>query len=211
MKIKPRTIFNISAMTLIIVLIILIILPFHINNLDQAQRIAIWKSKYEDLSYCFSLVKLYEKIIVPDSTENGKIVSEEDFTERIKPYFDITGKINSKKSHYSYRKMNGHPVLKSSQFFFNDFLKCKDGTLISVKENESEISSESHPSFYMFVDINGRRKPNRIGQDIFFISIFKDNIEALGHDRPYSALKTNCSPIGSGVYCSEYYLLGGKF
>ena len=61
------------------------------------------------------------------------------------------------------------------------------------------------------IDINGKKKPNRIGQDIFFISIFREHIEPLGNDRPYSALKTNCSPIGSGVYCSEYYILGGKF
>ncbi len=211
MKLKPKTIFNITAGLLIIVLIILIILPFNVNNLDQAQRIAIWKSKYEDLNYCFSLVNLYEKIIVPDSTENGKIISEENFSERIKPYFDLAEKSKFNKKRYNYRKMNGRPVLKSSQFYFDKFFKSKDGTLLSVRQNEREILSENQPRFYMFVDINGKKRPNRIGQDIFFISIFKNHIEALGHDRPYSALKTNCSPIGSGVYCSEYYILGGRF
>ena len=61
------------------------------------------------------------------------------------------------------------------------------------------------------IDINGVDKPNRIGQDIFFLSVYKNHVTALGKGKNHARLKTDCSPIGRGVYCSEYYLLGGSF
>ncbi|MBQ9245187.1 hypothetical protein IJ182_02850 [bacterium] len=211
MKKSSIKIFNIVAILLIIFLIFLIILPFNINNLEQAQRIAVWKSKYEDIKYCFSLINLYESSIVQTEMESGKLLTEETLTEKIKTYFNMANNPEYSSKRYRYRRMNGRPYLKTEQFYFNKFLKCKDGTIISVRKNESEIFSEKQPLYFMFVDINGKKKPNRIGQDIFFISIFRKHIEPLGHDQPYSALKTNCSPIASGVYCSEYYILGGRF
>jgi hypothetical protein len=63
----------------------------------------------------------------------------------------------------------------------------------------------------MFVDINAEDKPNKIGQDIFFMSVYKDRVAALGNGKTHARLKADCSPIGRGVYCSEYYLLGGSF
>ena len=211
MKISSTVIFNTTAVLVIILLLILIILPFNINNLEQAQRITVWKTKYENLKYCFSLVNLYENSIIQTESEAGRLFSEEDMINRIKPYFNFIENPEYKSKRYHYRKMNGRPATKNGQFYFNKFFKCKDGALLSIRKNNNEIISENQPQFFMYVDINGKKKPNRIGQDIFFISIFKDHIEALGHDRPYSALKTNCSPIGSGVYCSEYYILGGRF
>ena len=112
---------------------------------------------------------------------------------------------------YSYRKLNGALITKDSQFYFDKFIIDKDGTILSVRKNEHQIISEVQPLFFMFVDINGVKKPNRIGRDIFFVNIYRNNISALGNGRLKSKLKSNCSPIGTGLYCSEYYLLGGKF
>ena len=91
------------------------------------------------------------------------------------------------------------------------FYETKSGILISFKENQSEIISDKQPLYFLFVDINGKNKPNRIGQDIFFLSVYANHITALGEGRTHARLKANCSPIGSGLYCSEYYLLGGSF
>lgn len=202
MSINKKSLFNIFALFIIIILIVLIILPFNVNNLEQAQRIAVWKSKFEQLKYCFLLADLHENCL--ENSYNN----EDDLINVIKPYFDIQNKLNTK---YVYRKMNGRPASRAGQFYFDKFFLLKDGSLISVKKNISEILNENQPLYFMLVDLNGTQKPNRIGQDIFFISIFNKSIQALGHDRPHSALKTNCSPIGSGVYCSEYYLIGGRF
>jgi len=204
------SIFNVVSIFLIILSIVLISLPFNLINLEQAQRIAKWKSEYEQLSYCFSLVKLHEGSIVPSNEEAGLIVSSGYLVKRLKPYFNIKSDTKSN-INYKYRKMNGSPVIKTSQFYFDKFIEDKDGTILSVKQNNSDIISDKQPLFFMFVDINGKEKPNKIGQDIFFINIYKDYITATGHGRPHAKLKSNCSPIGSGIYCSEYYLLGGRF
>ncbi len=205
------SLFNIVSVILILVIIILIVLPFNLLNMEQAQRIAKWKSEYEQLNYCFSLVNLHEGSIIPTEEEVGKIITEEDILERFKPYFNLADIDLKKLKKYRYRKMNGSPIQKDSQFYFDKFIIDKDGTILSVRKNEHEIISEVQPLFFMFVDINGIEKPNRIGRDIFFLNIYRNNISALGNGRAQSKLKSNCSPIGTGLYCSEYYLLGGKF
>ncbi len=211
MKNISFSIFNVLSVFLIILSVILIVLPFNLINLEQAQRIAKWKAEYEKLSYCFSLVKLYEGSVVPSDEEARVIVSSDYMFKRIKPFFDIDENSNLNFSKYTYRKMNGSRVDSLNQFYFDKFFVEKNGVILSLKQNDREIAGSSQPLFFMFVDINGLEKPNRIGQDIFFISIYKDKITALGNSRSYAKLKSNCSPIGSGLYCSEYYLLGGRF
>lgn len=210
MKNISFSIFNVVSLFLIILSVFLIVLPFNLINLEQAERIAKWKSEYEQLNYCFSLVKLHEGSIVPSNEEAGLIVSSAYMIDRLKPYFNPGDEL-SKNINYKYSKMNGSTVRKTGQFYFDSFFRDKNGVILSIKKNESEILTENQPLFFMFVDINGTEKPNKIGQDIFFINIFKDYITASGNGRPYAKLKSSCSPIGNGVYCSEYYLLGGKF
>ena len=211
MKNLSFSLFNIVSIILILVIVVLIVLPFNLINMEQAQRIAKWKSEYEQLNYCFSLVNLHEGSIIPTEEEAGKLISEEYILERFKSYFNLAEIDLRQLKKYSYRKMNGGIVSKDSQFYFDKFIIDKDGTILSVKKNEHEIISEVQPLFFMFVDINGVEKPNRIGRDIFFLNIYRNNISALGNGRAQSKLKSNCSPIGTGLYCSEYYLLGGKF
>jgi len=202
-----NVIFYVVSIFIIVILLLLIILPFHANNLDQAKRVAVWKSEYEQIEYCFSLVNLHEHSIIPKK-ENA---SESDELNLLMPYFRMDKNDYILKKRYKYRKKNGRLARKDSQFYFDKFYKLKDGKLISLRKNINSNLKDNKPYFFLFIDINGRKRPNRMGLDIFFVSIYKDHIEALGHDRPHVALKTNCSPIGSGAYCSEYYLLGGRF
>ena len=94
---------------------------------------------------------------------------------------------------------------------FDEFVIANNGVILGFNKNDSETADEKAPLYYVFVDINGKEKPNRIGQDIFFMSIYKDSVTALGNGKNHARLKADCSPIGRGVYCSEYYLLGGSF
>lgn len=209
MKNLSFSVLNVISILAVILLIILIVMPFNLINLEQAQRIAKWKTIFERYNYCFNLVNLHEGSIVPTQEESGKIITDEYMFERLKPYFNFVG--SESKKNYSYKKMNGRLMEKESQFYFNKFFKDKTGVIISLKKNNISITDEKHPLYFLYVDINGEEKPNRIGQDIFVISIYKNSINALGHNKEYAKLKSNCSPIASGLYCSEYYLLGGRF
>lgn len=189
----------------------MILIPFNLINLEQAERIAKWKAEYEKLNYSFDLIKLHEGTIVPTNEETGKIVTEEYMLERAIPYVKLQSEKPEVLKNYKYRKMNGVPVKKTSRYYFDKFVKTDRGVILGFNQNDSEIISEKTPLYYMFVDINGEEKPNRIGQDIFFLSIYKNRVTALGNGKTHARLKTDCSPIGRGVYCSEYYLLGGSF
>lgn len=203
--------YNIVSIFSIILLIVLLVLPFNLINLEQAERIAKWKTDYENLNYCFSLVNLHEGNIIPQAEEIGKIITDEYILDRISPYLNLNGNTLVKLKNYKYKTINGKNISKNNQFYFNKFISMKNGLLLSLKQNTNSTKNRNEPLYYLFVDINGIEKPNRIGQDIFFINIYKEHINALGYGEEYIKLKLNCSPISNGLYCSEYYLLGGRF
>lgn len=211
MKNFSFSIFNIVFVFSILLLIVLIIVPFNLINLEQAERIAKWKVEYEKLIYTFDLIKLHEGTIVPTNEEAGKLVTEEYMLERAMPYVHFQVEKPEKIENYKYKKMNGTPVKKTSRYYFDEFVMTNNGVILGFNKNDSETANDKAPLYYMFVDINGKEKPNRIGQDIFFMSVYKDNVTALGNGKNHARLKADCSPIGRGVYCSEYYLLGGSF
>ena len=211
MKNFSFSIFNIVFVFSILLLVVLIVIPFNLINLEQAERIAKWKVEYEKLIYTFDLIKLHEGTIVPTNEEAGKLVTEEYMLERAMPYVRFQADKPEKIKNYKYRKMNGTPVKKTSRYYFDEFVMTNNGVILGFNKNDSETANDKAPLYYMFVDINGKEKPNRIGQDIFFMSVYKNNVTALGHGKNHARLKTDCSPIGRGVYCSEYYLLGGSF
>ncbi len=211
MKNFSFSIFNIICLLSLVLLIFLIILPFNLINMEQAQRIAKWKCVYENIKYNFDLVNLHEGSIKPLVGETEKIITEEDILNRIIPYFKNAKELQYITiPEYTYKYMNGTNVIKSCVFYFDKFMEINDGMLISINSNIECEHENLKADYLMFVDINGRKKPNRIGQDIFFINVYDHDIKPYGWNK-VKELRADCSPIGSGKYCSEYYLLGGQF
>lgn len=204
------SLFNIFSLFLIVLFAIYAICPFNLIDMKQAERIAKWKSQYEQFNYCFSLVEMNEGVMAQNLDFDENIANKHMVT-MIKPYFNLQEENLVSLKKYAYKRKNGRIMPKNSQFYFDKFLKIKDGSLISFKKNNNFVIDKEQPLYYMFVDVNGETKPNRIGDDVFFISIYEHKIRALGHEKEYSRMKKNCSPIGSGLYCSEFYLLGGHF
>ena len=77
MKNISFSVFNVVSVVAVILLVVLIVMPFNLINMEQAQRIAKWKSEFEQLKYCFSLVKLHEGTIVQTEQESGKLHTDE--------------------------------------------------------------------------------------------------------------------------------------
>ena len=201
------SLFNVVSIALIILLRVLIIVPFNLGDVEQAQRIAKWINVYERVNYSFDLFKIHNGAIVPDLQKKVEL-SEDVYLEMLVPYLNV--KEDSKIKKHKYRLNNGRGIEKHSQFYFSNFKETKDGCYISIRERQNTILDENRPLYYMFIDINGKEKPNRVGQDIFFINIYKDKISAVGDKEKHAKLKANCSPIGTGFYCSEYYLHSGS-
>ena len=212
MKKLPFGISKIIVVVTISILLITIVLPFDLFNMEQAHRIAKWKSTYEKLKYSFSLAQLNGDTKFETNGDTNIIDEESYIISKLAPYFNLETDEYTIQPKYKYRKMNGRRLEKNSQFKFDHFVKRKDGVFIGLNKNLLKTSNDDNlPNYIMFVDINGNEKPNMIGKDIFFINVYKDSIHALGSGKEHSQLKANCSPVGGGLYCSEYYLLGGNF
>lgn len=203
MKNLSFSLFNVISMGLIVLLIVLMLIPFNLGDVEQAQRIAKWINVYEKMDYSFNLIKTHENFVVPEN-----ILDETSYLEFLKPYLNVKEDIKVKK--HKYRLNNGRRVEKNSQFYYTNFVETKDGCYMGIKERQSVLSADNKPLYYLFIDINGKQKPNRVGKDIFFINIYKDKISAVGDKEKHAKLKANCSPIGTGFYCSEYYLHSGS-
>ena len=63
----------------------------------------------------------------------------------------------------------------------------------------------------LMYDVNGKIGPNIWGKDVFGLNIYKDRFEPLGKHKSLNEQKLDCSKNGTGLFCSNYYLIGGSF
>ena len=60
-------------------------------------------------------------------------------------------------------------------------------------------------------DVNGQTGPNIWGKDVFGYNITNNGFEPYGKNLPQNVQKQDCSNEGTGISCSNYYLIGGNF
>lgn len=208
-KSRAFTIVEIVIVVFLILMVASIFIPLNLANVKQAKRIAKWKNTFDEANYCFEMLRAQDKdLFKPVNINNSKEV----FTS-IKPYLNIRHDrlVKDYFKNYKYKFLNGRKVNKFSNFYFREFAVLESGVIIGFKLNDNRFNDPKAPFGLMLFDINGLEKPNKFGLDIFGIRLFPDRIEAFGEGRSHSTLKVNCSPIGTGLFCSKYYLIGGKF
>ena len=105
--------------------------------------------------------------------------------------------------------MNGKIVGKKSKYKATIFAYLQDGKLVSFVPLERIKPND--PLGVVFIDINGKQRRNFVGRDVFPVLLFADKLEPVGYNSTRQEMKENCSPVGSGMQCSAYYLVGGSF
>lgn len=206
---KAFTIVEIVIVVFLILMVASIFIPLNISNVKQAERIAKWKNTFEESNYCFELIRAQNKdLFTATDADNSKNIFS-----KMKPYLDIQDNKVSKDyfKDYKYKFLNGRKVSKYSNFYVKDFVLLQSGVILGFKLNDNRLGNPKSPFGLMLFDINGLEKPNKFGEDIFGLYLFPDKTTPFGDGYSHSALKVNCSPIGTGVFCSKYYLIGGKF
>ena len=66
------------------------------------------------------------------------------------------------------------------------------------------IDSTAPTCLKMYVDVNGDKKPNRFGIDIFLMTFTEDGFVPAGVSKTQAQLKSNCDPNSSGYWCLAY-------
>ncbi len=202
---------EIAIVLFLIVFVAMIFVPLNISNVEQAERVAKWKNVFDESRYSFELLKAQDPSMFLDFKNNG-YTNTQAFA-RIKPYLNIN---NSKSTQeyfkdYEYTFLNGRKVSPKSIFYVNDFATLESGVIIGFRLDKIRHTYRNTPAAMMLFDVNGLNKPNKIGKDIFGINIYENDIKPFGEDHSCPFLKANCSPMGTGTFCSKYYLIGGNF
>ncbi len=208
---RAFTVIEILIVIFLIVGVASIFIPLNLANVKQAEFISKWKNTFEESKYAFQLLKAQNPTVFYTSEIDKDRASEEVF-DAIKKYLDIDSEKSTSKyfEKYNYRFLNGRKVDKNSKLYVKNFATLDSGVIIGFKLNKNRLIYGNTSIGILLFDVNGLEKPNKIGKDIFGVTIHRNDIKAFGEGRSLSAMKTNCSPIGTGVMCSKYYLIGGK-
>ena len=190
--------------------VLLFLIPTSFSS-KEAGFISKWNEKYNKIEYMLNAMSAQaDSDIAKELKDEDDPEKREDLMiELIQPYLRLE-EANYPKWRYNPRYMNGKPISKKDYVYFDTFYKSQTGQIVGVKDiDELEFDT---PAFIMSVDVNGRKRPNMWGRDIYGVAIFKDGkVKALGYDKEIKDLRSDCSVTGSGVTCSHFYRIGGEF
>ncbi len=196
----------------VVAIIVVALFPLTVIEKDQAERIAVWKDFYPELIYAANLLKTQEPQFVQAYSKVSYLDADVFFEEYAKFLPVNKSKLIDNKA-YRYRYLNGRSVKKHSKYYADRFLELENGMVIGFADFERDADNvKNSPIGVMFVDIDGKKtRRNFIGSDVYAVNIYVDRLEPLGSNLSRQDMKEDCSPVGTGLNCSAYYLFGGVF
>ncbi len=186
------------------------IFPLKLIDLHQAERIAKWKTFYAELNYSFDLMEKTDTKLIEAYKTNVSLKSD-DFFKDLTMYLAVDEKQTQSIDFSKYRKrfLNGQIIRHMSKYKARQFVCLKNGMIVSFASLTRKDASQ--PLGILFVDVDNKIKRNFIGRDVFVVLVYPDRIEPMGYKATRQEMKEDCSPVGSGLKCSAYYLVGGSF
>ena len=186
---KGYTILEVSILLVIFIIVAFLVAPFTVDDTMQAKNISKWiaaQSNFSNIVYHLKNSKVSNKVELEEFFDN-MLASE--FKEQLKPY--------------GIKYMNGanYPLK------FDIYQKTIFNTTIAYKLYEKPQGDKFGLLMY---DVNGEKGPNRWGKDIFGDNIYQDKFEPFCKADTKALQTKDCSRGGTGLCCSNYYLLGGN-
>ena len=189
---KAFTIVEVSILFVIFLIVAFLVAPLSLDDSLQAKNTSYWRNiqpEFANIIYSINTQKNKKDF---DFEKHFKTAMESEIKEAIVPY-KITFMNNS------------YP---SNAYRFTDYYKTHANAVISYKlfgENEN-----GNIGMLMY-DVNGSVGPNVWGKDVFGLNIYTDRFEPFCKNDPISVQEQECSKDGTGLCCSNYYLVGGSF
>lgn len=206
MKKQAFTLVEIIVVISIVVLTAIILIPNIIDDNKKLHTISQWKHTYKNIEYVFSAIKA-------QTTETDKVAIEKARTnderevvlcDLLNPYFRMQSVVDPKT--YKTYFMDGSFVNEKSEYYVKNLHTTNSGMVIGVKWLLVPSQAQnSLPIAMITIDLNGLKKPNKWGYDIFGVNIFVDRIEPLGEEYDEMLMKSDCSKKGKGISCASYY------
>lgn len=203
------TIIEIVVVFFLMLGVLFLVYPKSVDSSRQAKLISKWSQKISELDYMFSVFKAQKdgKIDGRFSQSQSEDEINKEMIEVIRPYLRIVSEF---KTTYLPMFMDKSVIPADSKYYFKHYYLTSTNEIVGLKFINPNCK-EKDVCFIMSFDINGANPPNVWGYDIYGIDVYGDKIAPFGKEINPQMLKQNCSRLGSGVYCSYYYLIGGKF
>ncbi|MGN1124655.1 MAG: hypothetical protein ACI4SM_00575 [Candidatus Gastranaerophilaceae bacterium] len=213
MKKKAFTLVEISVVLFLVLLTVAIVVPNLVEDNKKLNVISQWKHVYRNIEYVFLAVKAQSNDI---DVNTFKLAKNDEQREKflydlLNPYFRMQDSVDVKD--YRVKFLNGKDVKPDDIYYITNLHTTSGGNIIGLKWlNVSKTKKNfKSPVAILSYDLNGYKKPNKWGYDIFGVNIYVDKLEPIGKTLDENMLKYDCSKKGKGLSCSYYYYIyGGK-
>ena len=189
---KGFTIVEVSILFVIFLIVAFLVAPLSLDDTIQAKYISRWRNVQTDFSnifYSINARREEQNVDVREALSN--IIKEETKA-------DVLG---YKTTFFDKSKPN-------KTYVFENYRLTQSDAIVAYKFFETPQEGVLGVLLY---DVNGVDGPNVWGKDVYGYNIYDTKFEPLGKNESFTTQKQDCSKNGTGLYCSNYYLQGGKF
>ena len=189
---KGFTLIEVSILLIIFIIVTFLVVPLSLNDSEHVKDISRWRNVQQDFeNLSVYMGSTYQK-------EGG------DFFKLFQEI--ISGEIISDIEDYRIKTING--LTPDNKYQFTNFKKTSSGATLAYKFLEN--SNDKYIGTFLY-DVNGNRPPNMWGKDVYGYNINENKFEPFCKNKPIHEQKKDCSKQGTGICCSNYYLIGGDF
>ena len=189
---KGFTIVEVSILFVIFLIVAFLVAPLSLDDTMQMKNASRWRGVQQDFNNIFySIATQKEENLLPFENALQAILDNE-IKDAVQPY-----KVTF---------MNG--TYPNNTYRFKDFKTTYSNATVAVKLFDEP---QNNLRGILMYDVNGKTGPNVWGKDVFGLNIYDDKFEPFGKNESISAQKQDCSRNGTGLFCSNYYLIGGSF
>ena len=168
-----------------------LVAPLSIDDTLQAKNVNRWRNVQSD----------FENIFYSINTQKDN----EDFDFN-KTFEDVMkNEIKSNAETYKITYLNGR--FPGNTYRFTELKQTSQNATVAYKLYDA---SQDGVLGILLYDVNGAVGPNVWGKDVFGLNIYPDRFEPFCKNDPVPTQKKDCSKSGTGLCCSNYYLIGGS-
>ena len=189
---KGFTIVEVSILFVIFLMVAFLVAPLSLDDTMQAKNVSKWRRVQSDFTNIYY------------SINTQRDMQDFDFTTAFESV--MAGEVKSDIEPYKITYLNG--TFPSSEYRFPDFKLTYSNAIVAYRIYNSPQADALGVIMY---DVNGKVGPNVWGKDVFGYNIYPDRFEPFCKNETAAEQKKDCSKSGTGLCCSNYYLIGGSF
>ncbi len=186
------TIVEVSILFVIFLIVAFLVAPMSLDDTMKAKNALRWRNVQSDFENIFYSIN--------SQKENEDFSFTTVFTNIMK------NEIKSDRENYKITYMNG--TFPSGEYRFSEFKQTYSNAVVAYKLYDNPQTGAFGVMMY---DVNGDVGPNVWGKDVFGYNIYPDRFEPFCKNDTVATQKQDCSKSGTGLCCSNYYLIGGSF